>query len=323
MGTGTKAFLLVLLVGLIAAIYAWDRFMAPPAVEGQPDVKLAGLSGTGAGGGGLIPAERPVPPVERRPVFVPPEKPAEEKPPIERKPPVEPRDPFLEQEPPVEPERGAGKKDVEPPAAGAKIHVVREGDSFWRIAEEHYGDGTLQGLIRGANPELADRKFLSIGDKLTIPERPAGKVAGAETAGGTELPPGTYRVKSGDSLSSIALERLGGSRHWEAIARANKDVLGDDPHALTVGTVLRIPEIPAGRPKAEAAPEAEVPPGLAGKRTYRIRSGDSLWIIAEKTLGNGALWERIYELNRGRIATPASLKVGEMLELPEEEGGRL
>jgi nucleoid-associated protein YgaU len=320
MGTGTKAVLLVLLIGLIAAIYAWDRYVAPPALEGQPDVSIAK---TGQGSGGLIPAERPARPVEGPPVFIPPEEPAGEEPPIERKPPIEPK-PLFEKKPPVEPERKAGKKDVEPPPAGAKVHVVREGDSYWKIAEEHYGDGTLQGLIREANPQLADRKFLSIGQRLTIPERPAGKASGAETAGGADLPPGSYRVKSGDSLSSIALEQLGGSRHWEAIARANKDILGDDPHDLTVGMVLRIPENPAGRPEAEAAPGSYVPPGLAGKRTYRIRSGDSLWLIAEQTLGNGALWERIYELNRGRIATPTSLKVGEMLELPEEgDGSRL
>jgi nucleoid-associated protein YgaU len=34
---------------------------------------------------------------------------------------------------------------------------------------------------------------------------------------------------------------------------------------------------------------------------YRVQSGDSLWDIAQKFYGDGNLWPRIYDANRGVI----------------------
>jgi len=50
----------------------------------------------------------------------------------------------------------------------------------------------------------------------------------------------TYRVRRGDSLSSIAAEVYGDSRQWRKIYEANRDKLGSSPE-IKIGQVLVIP----------------------------------------------------------------------------------
>jgi 5'-nucleotidase / UDP-sugar diphosphatase len=55
--------------------------------------------------------------------------------------------------------------------AGERTHTVARGDTFWDIAEEYYGDGTLWQVIADANPSQEARD-LDIGTELVIPARP-------------------------------------------------------------------------------------------------------------------------------------------------------
>jgi hypothetical protein len=49
-------------------------------------------------------------------------------------------------------------------------------------------------------------------------------------------------------------------------------------------------------------------------RTYTVKSGDSLWVIAARLLGNGARWGEIATLNN--IRDPRTLRVGTVLRIP-------
>jgi nucleoid-associated protein YgaU len=61
--------------------------------------------------------------------------------------------------------------------------------------------------------------------------------------GGAAAPPAaTYTVKSGDTLSRIARERLGDANAYMEIFNANRDQLSD-PDKIKVGQVLKIPQI--------------------------------------------------------------------------------
>ncbi|MGF1531575.1 MAG: LysM peptidoglycan-binding domain-containing protein [Puniceicoccaceae bacterium] len=53
-------------------------------------------------------------------------------------------------------------------------------------------------------------------------------------------PPGTYRVQSGDSLSSISRNVYGTPARWREIYEANRDILRN-PDDLRVGQMLKIP----------------------------------------------------------------------------------
>ncbi|RSS81178.1 M23 family metallopeptidase, partial [Streptomyces sp. WAC06614] len=75
-------------------------------------------------------------------------------------------------------------------------------------------------------------------------------------------PAGTYQVRSGDTLSGIAV-RLGGDRgadDWRGLYETNRSVIGSDPDLIHAGQVLRVPGQPkpaSGQPKP--APEQPKP----------------------------------------------------------------
>jgi nucleoid-associated protein YgaU len=49
-------------------------------------------------------------------------------------------------------------------------HVVKKGESLWKIAEQYYGDGSLYQKIFEANQDiLSDPNLIKVGQKLRIP----------------------------------------------------------------------------------------------------------------------------------------------------------
>lgn len=50
---------------------------------------------------------------------------------------------------------------------------------------------------------------------------------------------------------------------------------------------------------------------------YLVEEGDTLWKIAEKTLGNGAAYEQIFEANREVIQDPDRIFVGQKIRIPQ------
>jgi len=58
---------------------------------------------------------------------------------------------------------------------------------------------------------------------------------------------------------------------------------------------------------------AETAPAL---KTYTVKSGDTLWNIAKKYLGNGNRYTEIYNLNKAKISNPNMIYVGQVLTLP-------
>jgi nucleoid-associated protein YgaU len=123
----------------------------------------------------------------------------------------------------------------------------------------------------------------------------------------------TYAVQPGDTLSEIAQHQLGTSRRWQEIVAVNP---GLDPNKLRVGQELKLPSADPGAPVASIQkPQPKKAPEAATKApTYRVASGDSLWRIAQRTLGDGKRWREIAALNP-RI-DPDKLVAGAVLVLP-------
>ena len=65
-------------------------------------------------------------------------------------------------------------------------------------------------------------------------------------------------------------------------------------------------------PEVEAEAEAET-------EYYVIESGDTLWGIAAKFLGNGSKYPEIFEANREVIEDPDKIFVGQKIRIPRSE----
>ncbi|WP_171175128.1 peptidoglycan-binding protein LysM [Ruegeria sp. HKCCD8929] len=49
---------------------------------------------------------------------------------------------------------------------------------------------------------------------------------------------------------------------------------------------------------------------------YTVAKGDSLWKISEKTLGNGARYQEIFEANKPMLSDPDKIYPGQVLRIP-------
>lgn len=150
------------------------------------------------------------------------------------------------------------------------------------------------------------------------PGRGGGGGGNGGGGGGTDQPPTTgrtYTVRSGDTLGRIA-SRLGVSGGWHALYTANRDRI-PNPNVIRVGQVLRVP----GGNGGGGTSEPPNPPGGGGddgtssRRTYRVRAGDTLSSIASRLGVNGG-WAALYNANRGRVANPNVIRVGQVLRIP-------
>lgn len=153
------------------------------------------------------------------------------------------------------------------PAETARTHTIADGDTLWSIAARYYGSGA-------AHKKLADYnagRFGSIGDlrvgasllipppeALGLPAQDAAAAASSEPkAASAAAPakkadepkdapkkkdaPGTYTVRAGDTLASIARKTLGSAGRWEDILDLNRGTIEDET-LIPPGTVLRLPK---------------------------------------------------------------------------------
>lgn len=57
----------------------------------------------------------------------------------------------------------------------------------------------------------------------------------------------------------------------------------------------------AGRPSVKIEPKRVDSVNAPSGKTYTVKSGDSLWSICQKQLGNGSLYKKVYELNKSMM----------------------
>lgn len=111
-----------------------------------------------------------------------------------------------------------------------------------------------------------------------------------------------YKVRAGDSLHAIAY------RHRLTV-NTLKEINNLSGSTLRIGQVLSIPT-EAGASKAPLTQLAgELTPAAGSPQKYRVRSGDTLWIIS-RTHG-----VPVKDLKRWNRLQGSSLKVGQMLSL--------
>jgi len=120
------------------------------------------------------------------------------------------------------------------------IYTVKDGDTMSSIAIRWFGDELKWHLIAKANP-LVDPSRLRIGQVLHLPPRGTPRGSVPPPAPGRAS---AYTVRSGDTLSTIALEVYGSGALWKSIYAANRARIGSDPDRLVVGMELVLPPKP-------------------------------------------------------------------------------
>lgn len=133
-----------------------------------------------------------------------------------------------------------------------------------------------------------------------------------------------HTVTEDDSLWDLAEQYYGKGSLWPRIAEANRPQGKRSDPTIRTGEVLIIPPMEGPVRRAGATPASTTPadtprtnPPAAGKRTYTIKKGDALSIIAQKQLGTSKRMDEIIKLNRDKIADPDDIREGMVLVLPD------
>jgi len=163
----------------------------------------------------------------------------------------------------VIPEKPEAEKAAEAPAiantsrsttttttTGPKTVIVKPGDTLSAIAQQQLGSSRRWEDIFEANrKELRQPEDLRVGMKLIIPAVEADAPASSNTARAAATPTSNtratthanaYKVRSGDTLTSIARDKMGSQDRWLDLYRANQARISD-PDVLEVGLDLSIP----------------------------------------------------------------------------------
>lgn len=106
----------------------------------------------------------------------------------------------------------------------------------------------------------------------------------------------------------------------------DSDFVGGEPgdvyYSLTLHTYREIKVRTAAEknPTASTKPKSTLNTRTDTKpkaKTYTVKSGDTLYMIAKRELGNGNRWREIYDLNKKTIGSnPDVIKVGMVLVMP-------
>jgi len=129
-----------------------------------------------------------------------------------------------------------------------------------------------------------------------------------------------HKVKTGESLYSIAGQYYGECELWHVIKMANRDKVGPKGE-IQAGTTLIVPHNPHSYlDRQNTIPEKTTPQTNAGERlrndTVLVRPGDTLSGIAESYLGSNSLWTELLAANRTKLSSPEELQAGMILRLP-------
>jgi nucleoid-associated protein YgaU len=157
----------------------------------------------------------------------------------------------------------------------------------------------------------------------------------------------THRVTGGETFASLAKTYYGRPQLADFLIHSNPQIA--DPARLSAGTAVKIPPLPDDRQIAEAARQAKdraaertaaarpsattaapttgaapaktAEPAAAGRRTYTVKSGDTLYDIAREQLGASSRWKELLDLNKTVVkGDPKNLRPGHVLVLPERTG---
>lgn len=174
-----------------------------------------------------------------------------------------------------------------PPKRAYTYHRVRRGQTLSYLAVKYR---TTASAIARAN-RISTRSIIRVGQRLKIP---LGRGSYRTFRSYKLLPGGKYRVRRGDSLWLIA-------KKFNTDVRTLKQLNKLKSASLHVGQVLKITE------KTARANSSDKPVSVS---SYRVKKGDSLWLIAERFNTDPRTLQRLNGLRSTVI------RVGQTLNVP-------
>lgn len=87
-------------------------------------------------------------------------------------------------------------------------------------------------------------------------------------------------------------------------------------HYGTKTVTIQPASTPATKPTATVEPPKRETSQAPKQSTYTVKSGDCLWNIAKKYLGDGSRYNEIYNLNKDKIKNSNLIYAGQVLTLP-------
>ena len=116
-----------------------------------------------------------------------------------------------------------------PLATATSTIRVQRGDSLWKLAEEHLGNGNRWHELAELNPEISDPNIIHVGDAIRL-AAPSQETQSAKR----------FLVQPGDTLSSVAQIEFGNARAFPCIANANPNLRTAD--LIFPGQSLVVPD---------------------------------------------------------------------------------
>lgn len=164
-----------------------------------------------------------------------------------------------------------------------------------------------------ATPVAATSSVTATANPAPATPAPSQAVTTPSTSTHQESPtPATVKhtVKQGETLWSIAADKLGDGHRYKEIAELNRDIVGSQPGFIKAGWILDLP----------APPSTEAP---AASDTVVVGKGDTLSGIALEEYGDASRYPEIFEASRSitqpggaKLTDPDVIDVGWKLNVP-------
>lgn len=190
------------------------------------------------------------------------------------------------------PARGRGPRVESYPVT---VHRIQPGDTFASISTAAYGSDRFQFALAAFNRDRdPDLTALQPGRTLEVPAvEVLQQRYPASIPAGTAPRPSAARPEPARLLPTV----------------------GQDYPAGLGTPVGRSPQPVAGNVSTRDAARAD---WTRNTRQYRVKDRDTIWTIAQRTLGAGERWPEISRLNRDVLPDVSQLRAGMILRLPAE-----